>query len=253
VLPLALLLAGTAAGPPDDPRADPYVADVGLRSLVEWATLQLTFDAASCLPDMAAGTPEVRSLGTPEFAPGVKGLALMAGGPSAASLLPRAGNAALESRGALTVWLCPLEWTHENGGNTEFLMTSNASFYLQRQGPLHNAEGVVTRHAAVQFLMLSETTGNNCLAFGTETWPNGKWRFMAANWNWPTMSFSLDGGEFQSLSVKQNPTTANFGDLVIGSGGGEKALMDELMLFRRPLSLDEVRRLYEAGTRWLTG
>ena len=231
---------------PDNPRADPYIANENLRALMDWVTLQLTFDAGSFVPDMAAGSPEASIHGTPQFADGLKGQALVAGGPSGGAFFARAGNASLETRGALAVWLCPLEWTHDNGGNTEFLMTTNASFYLQRQGPMHNAEGVVTRQEAVQFLMLSEATGNNCLAFGTEGWPNGKWRLVVANWSWPTMSLSLDGGEFQSLSVKQSPTAANFGDLAIGSAGGEKTLVDELMLFRRPLSLAEVGCLYDA-------
>ena len=60
------------------------------------------------------------------------------------------------------------------------------------------------------------------------------------------MSFSLDGGEFQSISVKQNPTAANFGGLIVGSSGGEKTLVDEFTIYRRPLTLDEVRHLYEA-------
>ncbi|MBM3475229.1 MAG: LamG domain-containing protein [Armatimonadetes bacterium] len=247
-LPLTLALLPNVAAPqaPADPRADPYVADPTLRSLMDWVTLRLTFDADSMLPDMAAGAFEPTLHGTPQFAEGVKGRALVAGGESGGAFLARRLNAPLETRGAISLWLCPLEWTHVNGGNTEFLMTTNFSLYLQRQGPLHNEEGVVTRQEAVQFLMLSEVTGNNCLAFGTEDWPLGKWRLLVANWSWPVMSFSLDGGEFQSVSVKQSPTEANFGDLLVGSAGGEKTLMDELTIYRRPLTLDEARHLYDA-------
>ena len=246
----ALLLAGLllsavcADEPPLDPRADPYVADPPLRALMDWVTFRLTFDADSLMPDMAAGAWEPTLHGTPQFAEGLKGRALVAGGESGGAYFPRELNAPLATRGAISLWLCPLEWTHDNGGNTEFLMTTNASFYLQRQGPLHNEEGVVTRQEAAQFLMLSEVTGNNCLAFGTEDWPPGKWRLLVANWSWPSMSFSLDGGEFQSLSVKQSPTEASFGGLSIGSAGGQTTLMDELTIYRRPLTLEEVRALH---------
>jgi len=245
---LALLLVSSLAPaqPLADPRADPYFADPALRALMDWVTFQLTFDRASLVPDMAAGDFGFSPTKSPQFASGVKGQALVAGGDSGSAIYAREVNASLETRGAISLWLCPLQWTHVNGGNTEFLMTTNASFYLQRQGPLHNEEGVVTRQEAMQFLMLSPVTGNNCLAFGTDDWPPGRWRLMVANWSWPTMSFSLDGGEFQSLSVKQNPTAANFGGLAVGSSGGEKTLMDELTIYRRPLILEEVRSLYEA-------
>jgi len=246
LLVLLVLTSFAAAQPLANPRADPYFADPALRALMDWVTFQLTFDNSSLVPDMAAGDFRFSLTKDPQFAPGVKGQALVAGGDSGGAIYLRELNASLETRGAISLWLCPLEWTHVNGGNTEFLMTTNASFYLQRQGPMHNEEGVVTRQEAVQFLMLSPTTGNNCLAFGTDDWPPRKWRLIVANWSWPTMSFSLDGGEFQSLSVKQNPTAANFGGLVVGSSGGEKTLMDELTIYRRPLTLDEVRHLYEA-------
>jgi len=247
LLPIVLLPSARADGPPVDPRADLYLADPALRALMDWVTFRLTFDGDSAVPDMAAGGWEPQVHGTPQFADGVKGRALVAGGESGGAIFPRELNAPLSTRGAISLWLCPLEWTHDNGGNTEFLMTTNASFYLQRQGPLHNEEGVVTRQEAVQFLMLSEVTGNNGLAFGTEDWPLGRWRLLVANWSWPSMSFSLDGGEFQSLSVKQNPTEANFGGLLIGSAGGQKTLIDELTIYRRPLTVDEARALQVIG------
>jgi Concanavalin A-like lectin/glucanases superfamily len=244
-LALACLVAAGQAAEVTNPRADAYIADDGLRALMDWVTFRLTFDGRDLVPDMAAGDPTFTQRGSPQFAAGVKGQALLAGGESGSAIYLRELNAPLETRGGISVWLCPLEWTHVNGGNTEFLMTANSSFYLQRQGPMHNAEGVMTRQEALQFLMLSEVTGNNCLAFGTDGWPNGQWRLLVANWSWPTMSFSLDGGEFQSVSVKQNPTAANFGAIAVGSSGGEKTLVDELTIYRRPLTLDEVRHLYE--------
>jgi hypothetical protein len=247
---LAAVLSASAwpacAGPPADPRANPYFANPTLRALMGWVTFQLTFDGGSMVPDMAAGDPKFTPGGTPQFAPGIMGLALVAGGQSGNAIFPRELNGPFDTRGAISLWLCPVEWTHVNGGNTEFLMTTNASFYLQRQGPMHNAEGVVTRQEGMQFLMLSPVTGNNCLAFGTEGWPLGQWRLVVANWSWPTMSFSLDGGEFQSVSVKQNPTAANFGGILVGSSGGEKTLMDELTIYRRPLTLEEARAVYQA-------
>ncbi len=213
--------------------------------MMDWATFRLTFDHDSLVPDMAAGEYKFGVEGQPQFAEGVSGRALVAGEGSGQGLYPREGNAPLETRGAISLWICPVGWTRQQGGNTTFLMTSNASFYLQRQGPMHNDEGVVTRYEGLQFLMLSQRTGNQCLMLDTSKWQAGQWRLVVAQWSWPTMSLSLDGGEFTSVSVKQNPTAAEFGALLVGADGGELTLIDELTIYRRPLTLPEVRLLYE--------
>jgi len=236
-----------AADAPPDPRLDPYFANPQVRQLMEWATFQLTFDGGTLSPDLAAGDATFSVVKTPRFATGVKGQALIAGGAtgSGAGNYPRPGNAPLETQGAVALWLCPVNWTHVQGDNTTLFMTGNSSFYLQRQGPW--IEGPVLKRAeGLQYLMLSKTTGNQCLMVGTNDWPNGKWRFVVANWSWPTMSLSLDGGEFMSATVKANPTTADFGGLFVGATGGEETLLDEVTIFRRPLTLAEVRVLYEA-------
>ena len=228
-----------------DPWADAYCADPALRELMDWVTFQLTFDAGSMVPDMAAGEYGFSLQETPQFGPGLRGLALVAGEGSGRAIYPRGPNATLETRGAVSLWICPVEWTRDNGGNTTFLMTSNASFYLQRQGPMHNDEGICTRHEGFQYLIRGEVTGNKTLMVGTAKWPPGKWRFIVANWSWPTISLSIDGGEFMSVTVKDVPDQDYFGNLLVGATGGEKTLIDELTIYRRPLSLDEVRSLYE--------
>jgi len=246
VLPMVLWPVPGRAEGLLDPRADPYFVRPELRALLDWVTFRLTFDAGDMMPDMAVGdfAPAVQQ--PPQFAPGLKGQALVAGDGCGIAIYPRPGNVPLETRGAVSLWLCPVAWTHQNGGNTTFAMTGNASFYLQRQGPMHDAEGVVTRQEGVQYLIFSKTAGNQCLMFGTEDWPPGKWRLLVANWTWPTMEFSLDGGEFQSMALKGAPGADEFHGLLVGASGGEKTLMDELTFYRRPLELAEVRALQEA-------
>jgi hypothetical protein len=249
MLMLATLAAACclAADAPPDPRADPYFAHPLIRPLMEWVTFQLTFDGGTLTPDLAAGESKVSPQGTPRFAPGLKGQALVAGGAegSGAGIYPRGANAPLETQGAIALWVCPVHWTHVQGGNTVFVMTTNSSFYIQRQGPW--IEGVTLKRAeGLQVLMLSKVTGNRCLMYGTKDWPAGQWRLVVANWSWPTMSVSLDGGEFQSATVRANPSAADFGGLVIGATGGEETLVDEVTIFRRPLRLEEVKALYEA-------
>lgn len=247
LLPALLWASAALAQPAADPRSDPYFANPALRELMPWVTFQLTFDAGSFVPDLAAGEAKFTLQGKPLFAPGVKGAALVAGGPegSGVALYPRGANAPLESRGAVALWVCDAGWTRVNGGNTTLLMTSNATFYVQRQGPL--VEGpTVKRFEGLQYLMLSPVTGNQCLMYGTAQFPPGVWHLLVANWSWPTMSVSLDGEEFQTATVKAAPGAELFGGLAVGATGGEKTLLDELTIFRRPLALPEVRVLYEA-------
>ena len=75
LMPIAAILVWMAlpagAGPLLDPRADPYFADAKLRALMDWVTFQLTFDAGSMTPDMAAGEPKFTQGGAPQFEPGV--------------------------------------------------------------------------------------------------------------------------------------------------------------------------------------
>ena len=248
--PALLTLLALAAAPAlalDDPRQDPYFANPALRDLMDWACFRLSFEAESFVPDMAAGDYKFSVTGTPRFAPGVKGQALVAGGPegSGAAVFPRGGNAPFETRGAVALWFCDAGWTHTQGGNTTLLMTSNATFYLQRQGPwIEGAE--LKRAEGLQYLVFGPATGSQCLMYGTNGFKPGEWHLLVANWSWPTMTCSLDGGEFQSTTTKAPPAPDQFGALCLGATGGEKTLMDELIIFRRPLSLAEVKALYEA-------
>ena len=228
-----------------DPWQDPWNADPVLRELADRITLQVTFEGDSMTPVMAAGEWEPHISGTPVFADGPFGRCLLAGDGSGSATYPRGPNATLATMGAVSLWVCPVQWTHVNGGNTVFVMTRNSTFYIERQGPGHDETGRLTRHENVFFLILGSVTGNNALGFGTLKWPLGKWRFLVANWRLPTMSFSLDGGEFKTTTIKQVPDDGYFGDLVIGAAHGETTLLDEITFYRRPLTPQEVRRLYE--------
>lgn len=240
---LTVVTAGLAAAVPDDPRADPYYADERLRALMDWVTFQVTFDGGSLVPDMALGQGTVRTLAEPSFEPGVKGLALVAGEGGGQGLYPRGANAPLATRGAISVWVKPVGWTRVNAPNGIILVTSNASFYLQRQGPAHGPDGRATRHEGLQFIARPKGNQKLCM-MSTATWPNDRWKLIVANWSWPAMSVSLDGGEFLNATHPGPLDEADFGDLVIGNKGAEKTVIDELTIYRRPLTLDEARLLY---------
>jgi len=198
------------------------------------------------VPEMAAGEWDGQVSGEPAFAPGVSGSALRVGDGGGRAVYPRGPNATMGTRGAVSLWICPVQWTRVNGGNTTFLVAGNGAFYLQRQGPAHDETGKLTRHEGVQYLVHGELTGNKTLMTGSADWPDGQWRFVVANWSWPVFSWSIDGGEFVGISVKSSPDESYFGSLVVGATGGEPTLIDELTIYRRPLTQQEARHLYES-------
>jgi len=234
---------------PDWPYLEP-----GLGQLMDAVTLHVSFDAGTAVPDMAAGDDDYapQLLGGrnnnagPQFAPGLVGQAMVLG--SGGAVYPQRGNVTLENRGALALWIKPLDWQRPNDGNTVFAMTTNATFYLQRQGPLRGDDGKVVRHEGVQYL--ARTSGGRLanLVAGSE-WENGRWYLLVANWSWPSFALSVNAEPFQSKSLSAAPTGEDFGNLRIGDGGPPRGLIDEVLAFRRPLEIDEVKLLYRLGER----
>jgi hypothetical protein len=226
-------------------QAEPSLPD----SLLDAVTFRLTFDHRSLEPDMAAGDESapvvlkahLESIPEPEFEPGVRGNALVLG--TGAGLYPRNGNVTLERRGAIALWVKPLEWKRPNGGNVVFLMTSAARFYLQRQGPLQDENGNVRRHETIQFLAKTSAEDKRFSALGAQTWPNGTWHFLVACWDWPAMWLSVDGNPFSATSAPKTPPETLFGNLIVGARSGDRALLDEVWAFNRPLKLDEVKSM----------
>jgi hypothetical protein len=219
--------------------------------MMDAVTLHVSFDRDRLVPDLAEGDeyrPTIApsaSQGTPgpQFADGLLGRALVLGSGSAA--YPRAGNVTLEQRGAVAIWIQPQNWQRPRDGNCVFLMTGNSSFYLERQGPEIDDEGRVRRQEGILYLAIMPGPHSSTIDGGGD-WKNGQWHLLVANWSWPTMELSVNGGPFAVRSLSQSPPDGVFGDLVLGDrGGAARGLIDEVLAFRRPLALEEVQRLWQ--------
>lgn len=239
----ALLVLPLLLGAGESPYRRPEFA-----RLMDAVTFHASFDRGSMMPDMAEGepyAPQVRgshdkSSPAPRFAPGLAGQALVLG--SGAAIYPRAGNVLLERRGALACWVRPEGWERPNDRNVVFVMTSNASFYLERQGPLEGTDGRVRRHEGVLYIARQDDRMVSVTAH--EPWQNGRWYLLVANWTWPTFQLSVDGEPVGAKSLAGMPKPDAFGALVVGdSGAGARGLLDEVMAFRRPLSQEEAMLL----------
>lgn len=232
--------------------ASPYLRPE-LTTLMDAVTLHMSFDDSSMTPDMAAATsgwePQVSGpykdgKARPEYAPGLIGPALVLG--TGVAVLPASGNLDLAHQGAIALWVKPLEWKRPNGSNCTFVMSSRATFYLQRQGPAADKDGKVLRHEHMQFLAKTCKDDKRFTGLTGGVWENDKWYFVAASWSWPKMTLSVNGSPLSTKALKGTPQDDVFGNILIGARGGDRALLDEVLFFRRPLSLDETRSLHDA-------
>jgi len=231
--------------------SSPYLRPEMAR-LMEAVTFHASFDADSMTPDMAEGPDYAPAVfGTydnrrksPQFADGLMGRALVVGTGGAS--YPRAGNMLLEKRGAVALWIRPENWQRPRDGNCVFAMTTNSTFYLERQGPDRDKDGRVRRHEGILYLIFPGR-GGATLSGGSE-WINGQWYLLVANWSWPTIELSVNGGPFEIGSLSAVPGEKVFGGLVLGDrGGSARGLLDEFLAFRRPLSGAEAQLLYRLG------
>jgi hypothetical protein len=243
---IGLLLCGPAiAAEPEWPYLDPK-----LDRLMDAVTFHVGFDTGM-MPEMAEGLsqapkvfgPHPDPAGQPQFAEGLVGKALLLG--TGGAVYPRAGNVLLEKRGALALWVRPENWQRPRDGNCVFAMSTRATFYLERQGPDRDADGRVRRHEGILYIARGSGPRSTTLNGGSD-WQNGRWYLLVANWSWPTMELSVNGEPFQVRALSEVPHAESFGDLVLGDRGGHpRGLLDEVLAFRRPLTLDEVRLLWE--------
>lgn len=240
--------AARAAEPATTERS-PYLRPE-FAKLFDAVTFRVGFDDRSMAPDMAEGPKYAPTVfgshdnrhPAPQFAPGLVGEALVLG--TGGAIYPREGNVLLERRGAIALWVKPQEWQRPNDGNCVFAMTTNSTFYLQRQGPMFDDDGRLQRHEAVMYLARPPEDRFATLT-APSVWENGSWHLLAANWSWPTMELSVDGKPFDVVSLSATPEEGDFGGLVLGDRSGElRGLLDEVLAFRRPLAIEEVQLLW---------
>ena len=84
------------------------------------------------------------------------------------------------------------------------------------------------------------------------TLDNGQWHLLVFNWSWPTLSLSVDGEAFTDRSLPHIPNEAlNETAFHLGSRrGAAPSLMDEVMVFDRPLDGTEVKLIYDTVKNW---
>ena len=224
-------------------RGDEGVMDRVLSRFAAAVTFHLSFDDASAGAELSCGEAKPREAQVRiEQRPGLVGNAFLSGGQGLS--FPAAGNIDLSRSGALCVWISAHEWPAQRE-EVPYLFFINVvdhgrNLMLARMGQKANHEAVY----------LYAKTGIGLSARGGDSlaWKNGEWHLLVANWRSDSIEFSLDGREF----LRRDLPAFTQGDekpglLLIGGKGDprHRYLMDELMVFNRPLEAPEVRWLIE--------
>lgn len=219
----------------------PYDVDPVLSGLMDAVTFHHSFDHDSLLPDMATGDWKFQPFGKPRLAPGLRGKALVAG--TGALLFADPRNWTIATRGAVAFWVSPVKWDHEAAANTNFVVSQRAAFYVERQGPVRKPDGSWKRLEVLLVGMQRGVRGSRGAA--CRTWQPGEWHLIVANWSWPQLALSVDGGAFNATVFPHKPDAKLFAGFALGSRGGDLTLMDEFFCFSRPLSEREASSLHE--------
>jgi len=241
---VSLLLIASASAATED--TDAY-RQPGVRELMSAVTFYLTFDEG-LTPDLAAGdkyAPKThgnyaRTHKRPVLADGLLGKALVLGTGSA--VYPTLGNASLDSRGAMAFWIKPEEWKREQDGNCVFVHAGR-HFIVERQGPMPGPDGRPRRRASILCIGSGEGQKRSTSIMASDL-DNGAWYFLVVNWSWPRLELSLDAAAPKAKATAGQPPANAFPAFSVGSRGGSRALMDELLIFKRPLTPAEIRTLY---------
>jgi hypothetical protein len=157
-------------------------------------------------------------------------------------------NIDLTRPGGIVMWISPQNWTHqEKPGYIHFIVVNSGgiTFQISRMGDPVNHENLYAWFQA-------EGKGVIDSAGNTLKWNTG-WHLLAANWGNGFIEFSLDGNSFhREATPKPTPYNGNNpGIMYIGAGGSGSYpyLMDELFIFNRPLTNNEVKWIYQSAKK----
>jgi hypothetical protein len=154
-------------------------------------------------------------------------------------------NIDLTSPGGIVVWISPQNWTHqEKPGYIDFIYIHSQGITLQisRMGNIVNRE---------KLYAWFNPNGKGVIdsVGSTLKWDSG-WHLLAANWGNGFIEFSLDGNSFhREATPKPEPYSGKDPGIINVGGGADGSypyLMDELCIFNRPLTNDEVQWVYQS-------
>jgi hypothetical protein len=210
-------------------------------------TFYVGFDNPELIADLSGGdgTP-LKVPGTVVLTPGLYGQAMLA--EKKPVVYRAAGNIDLSRPGALAMWVSAYHWRHpKNPPWFPFLYVSDhgRTLSLSRMGTAGNREAVYA-YAGVGNKVVSVAAGRSL------GWKTGQWHLLVVDWRFQSIEFSLDGRTWHQASLVNTGFARAEdapGELRIGGSAAptQRCLLDELLVFNRPLTMREIKWLYRRG------
>lgn len=222
-----------AAGAPVWPAAEPAHTAEGL--VAHW-----TFDQpdGSYIPDVTGRGNDAVAFDT-YLVPGLQGTALEFNGLTACVRCPRSHDLTPKTALTMEAWVKPAEFPFPN---YQTIVRKDGSYAL-RFGD---------RSVAFVLWLSKEPT---VLASRKTDWHTGEWYHLAATYDGARMRLYINGSEDANSPLPASGRIRPSGPTCfIGSCGGKwpfRGTIDEVRIWRRALSSDEVRTAFQAGRRAL--
>jgi len=225
-----------------------------------------SFDNGDLMADLSEGEPEAMdTLGgkKPVFVEnGVRGKAMRFGGEEIPYLsFPAKDNFSPARPGTLSMWIQPVKWRRgdelpEYPGNPDlrdisytlfFYIEGNGSMGVERMtSPYHKREKPLSLDSMLVYYRVFPKLKDLTASVRME-WADGEWHHVALTWTREEVCLYLDGkqeGPPASLSggiePESDPNRFNFGSY------GDPSLIDEVALYNRALSPEEIKTLFDA-------
>ncbi len=188
----------------------------------------------SIAPALARGDKTPQTAGQPKFQPGRRGQAVVCQDKQFGLAYPAAGN--LDPRhGSLALWVAAVDWRHGDGRNHNFMTLRGDPTYL-----LYTYISLPT-----YFLQLER---HNPHVAAEVDWQPGEWHHLVATWQQGEFALYVDG-KLRGLDSETMALPRQFGELFdVGSnnfGCEDATAFDDLVTFRRALTPEEVKGLYD--------
>lgn len=226
------------------PAPNPALAKFG-----EAITFYASFDQ-SATADLSNGDGQSVDVASPiKLQPGLRGQAFLAGQGGQRFFYQNKDNLDLTKPGAVAVWISPQQWQRDPEKIPTFPIFSATGYgqwlLLARMGNKVNEEVLYAYNKAGDN-EVTVTSGNSL------NWKDGEWHLLVCNWRDDSIAFSLDGAAPHRVSAPwRAQATGEPGKFYVGTENNysdptilQRYLVDELMVFNRPLTTDEIIWLY---------
>ena len=260
---IAALLLGGSARAAEFPDDSPYYSNPAIIELMSDVLFYVSFDSQSLKPQLASGERglirELPRYGaetkpgqtTATYEPGIVGTAFRADSGSGAYATE--GNIRLHANGAIAFWLKPIDWSGSKNSYF-FNLPGGNKMAAMRQALAKDKKDKILRHE--HFSVYARKNPKDRRGAGAawrgEKFKEGEWYLVVVNWAWPNVSMSVNGGPFDTGKPltgfpQWKDTIPSF---YLGSRGGGPTLMDEVMIFHRPLDASEAKLLHDSVRGW---